>query len=81
MNQKAPQPLVDLKGIPPKHYARATEAQGNLRRFSEYCKKYKATTIAKAYHAHEVENLLSYIETIEPWIDAFREQLTRGENP
>lgn len=44
MNQKAPQPLVDLKGIPPKHYARATEAQGNLRRFSEYCKKYKATT-------------------------------------
>ena len=67
----APRPLVDLKGIPPEHYARATEAQGTLRRFTEFCEKHDPLVIAKAYHPHEIAALRRYVASIDSWLDRF----------
>lgn len=46
--QSRPRPLVDLGEIPPGDYARATEAQGTLLRFAEFCAANDPVRIARA---------------------------------
>jgi len=69
--QSRPQPLVDLGGIDPKDYARATEAQGTLRRFAEFCRKNEPLRIAKACKPHETAELRKFVSTIDGWLDQF----------
>ena len=69
--QSRPQPLVDLGGIDPKDYARATEAQGTLRRFAEFCQKNEPLRIAKACKPHETAELRKFVSTIDGWLDQF----------
>lgn len=68
---KKRKPLVDLGDIPPADYARATEAQGTLRRYAAFCEKHDPVKIAKAYQPHEVAALRQYIATIDSWNDRF----------
>lgn len=69
--QSKPKPLVDLGGINPADYARATEAQGTLRRFAEFCSKNEPTRIAKAFKPHEIAQLRQYVSTVDAWLDRF----------
>ena len=69
--QSKPQPLVDLGGINPADYARATEAQGTLRRFAEFCRKNEPTRIAKAFKPHEIAQLRQYVSAVDAWLDRF----------
>lgn len=64
-------PLVDLGGTDPAVYARATEAQGTLRRFAEYCERNDATAIAAAFRPHEIAALRRYVSTVDGWLDRF----------
>lgn len=64
-------PLVDLTGIDPGAYARATEAQGTLRRFAEYCARNEPATIAKAFKPHEVAVLRRHVMAVDAWLDRF----------
>ena len=64
-------PIVDLNGIPPEDYARATEARGNLRRLAEFCKQHDPIRIAKAYKPHEVADMRRYVHVIDAWLDQF----------
>lgn len=74
--QSRPQPLVDLGGIDPKDYARATEAQGTLRRFAEFCQKNEPRRIAQACKPHEAADLRRFVSTIDGWLDQFVTNLT-----
>lgn len=69
--QKKPKPLVDLGGIPPADFARATEAQGSLRRFAEFCQQHEPIRIAKAFKAHEIQPLRQHVHIIDAWLDHF----------
>lgn len=66
-----PAPLVDLGEIPAADYARATEAQGALRRFAEFCSTNDARRIAAAFKPHEVAALKQHVSTIDGWLDRF----------
>jgi len=66
-----PRPLVDLGGIPPEDYRRATEAQGTLRRFAEFCSQYEPRRIAAAFKPHEIPDLRRFVSTIDGWLDRF----------
>ncbi len=68
-------PLVDLAGIPPKDYARATECMGNLRRFAEFCAKHEPQRIANAFQPHELADLRGNYETVIVWLDRFIDYL------
>ncbi len=70
-----PRPLVDLEGIPPKDYARATEAQGNLRRFAQFAEKHSPQRIAAAFQPHEIAALRQWVETVKAWLPRFVENL------
>jgi len=67
--------LVDLGDIPAADYARATEAQGTLRRFAEYCERNPADRIARAFKPHEISQLRSYVGIVDAWLDRFVTQL------
>lgn len=69
--QSRPQPIVDLGGIDPRDYARATEAQGTLRRFAEFCQKNDPQRIALACKPHESADLRRFVSTIDGWLDQF----------
>lgn len=71
-------PLVDLGSIPPRDYARATEARGNLRRFAEFCAKHEPQRIAKAFQPHEIAELRANYETVIVWLDSFIDYLPGG---
>lgn len=66
---KKSKPLVDLEGIDPKDYARATELQGTLRRFAEYCQGNTPQQIAKAFKPHEVEKIRQHVSIVDHWLD------------
>jgi hypothetical protein len=66
-----PKPLIDLRGIPPADYARATEAIGPLRRFSEFCKAQPPARIAGALMPHEVASVLKNVSIVDAWLDEF----------
>lgn len=68
---KQSKPLVDLGGIPAADYARATEAQGALKRFAEYCEKHDPVRIARAFKKHEVAALRKHVATVDNWLDRF----------
>ena len=70
-----PKPLIDLRGIPPADYARATEAIGTLRRFSEFCKAQPPARIAGSLMPHEVASVLKNVSTIDAWLDQFVDNL------
>jgi hypothetical protein len=67
----APEQLVELGAIPAADYARATEAQGALRRFAEFCERHDARRIAAAFKPHEVAALRQHVSTIDGWLDRF----------
>ena len=50
---KKPRPLVDLEGIPPEDFARATELQGKLRRLAAFCQEHDPRLIANAFKPYE----------------------------
>lgn len=64
-------PLVDLGGIDPAHFARASSAIGQLREFSVFCGKNDPALIAGACLAHEIAALRGYVSTIDGWLDRF----------
>jgi hypothetical protein len=66
-----PKPLIDLRGIPPADYARATQAIGTLRRFSSFCKAQPPARIAGALMPHEVASVLKNVSTVDAWLDQF----------
>lgn len=66
-----PKPLVDLAGIPPADYARATEAMGTLRRFAEFCSTQAPARIAAALQPHEVAEVRKNVATVDAWLDQF----------
>jgi hypothetical protein len=63
--------LIDIGDIPPADYARATEAQGTLRRFAEFCKQHDPKKIARAFQPHEIKNLRNFVSTVDVWLDQF----------
>jgi len=69
--QSRPQPLVDLQGIPPADFARATEAGGTLRRFAEFCQANDPVRIARAFQPHEIQSLREHVSTVDAWLDQF----------
>lgn len=69
--QPQPQPLHELGGINPQHYARATELRGHLQRLAEFCKKNEPQDIAAAYKPHEIEAIKQSVSKIEAWLDCF----------
>lgn len=69
--QSRPKPLVDLGEIAPADYARATEAQGALRRFAEYCGAHDPIRIARAFKSHEIASLRQYVSSVDAWLDRF----------
>lgn len=73
--QKKPKPLVDLQGIDPHNYARATEAQGHLRRFSEFCRKHDPETIAQSFMAHEIAELRQFTHIVNAWLERFSSKI------
>lgn len=70
--------IVELDGIDPKLYARATELQGALRRLAEFCNTHDARLVASAFKAHEVEETHRRINTINEWMDVFAVNLNGG---
>lgn len=66
-----PQPLHDLGGIDPRHYARATELRGHLQRLVEFCKNNEPQDIAAAYKQHEIEGIKQSVSQVEAWLDCF----------
>lgn len=69
--EQGKQKLVDLGTIPPSDYARATQAQGTLRRFAEFCDHNEPTRIAKAFKPHEIKQLRVCVATVDAWLDKF----------
>ena len=69
--QSRPKPLVDLGEIAPADYARATEAQGALRRFAEFCGAHDPVRIARAFKSHEIASLRQYVSSVDAWLDRF----------
>lgn len=68
---KRARPLVDLGDIPPADYARATEAQGTLKRFAEFCAANEPARIARAFKPHEIAALRRYVGAVDHWLDVF----------
>lgn len=69
--QSKPEPLFDLEGIPPAHFARATELKGSLKRLAKFCEEQDPLHIAKAFKPSEIADLRGYVSAIEQWIDRF----------
>lgn len=69
---KQAKPLtIDLKGIPPADFARATEAGGTLKRFAEFCQQHEPRKIARAFFPKEVAALRRHVAIVDAWLDAF----------
>ncbi len=69
--QVKPKPAVELNGIPPADFARATEAGGTLRRFAEFCEANDPVRIARAFKPHEIRSLRNHVSTVDAWLDQF----------
>lgn len=70
-----PQPLHDLGGIDPRHYARATELRGHLQRLVEFCKNNEPQDIASAYKQHEIEGIKQSVSQVEAWSESKMDKL------
>lgn len=68
-------PLVDLNGIDPADFARATEAQGSLKRLADFCKAHDAGRIAKSYQPHEINSLREHLSIVTEWLARFSQEL------
>jgi hypothetical protein len=66
-----PATLVKLDGIDPADFARATEAQGALQRFADYCSRNDPERIARAFKAGEVVQMRGFVSTVDAWLDRF----------
>lgn len=66
-----PKPLVDLGGIPPKDYARATQVQGTLRMYAELCRDTDPLRMAAAFQRHEVKDIRKHVAIVDAWHDMF----------
>ena len=68
---KFPVPAIDLEGIDPAHFARATELKGSLSRLASFCEKQDPSAIAKAFKPQEIKTVRQYLAVIESWFDCF----------
>ena len=68
-------PLVDLDGIDPGDFARATEARGSLKRLAEFCDQHDAGRIARAFQPHEITPLRQHIDVVTTWLARFANEL------
>jgi hypothetical protein len=68
---KKTRPLVELEGIDPADFAAATEAQGALNRFADYCRCHDPVRIAGAFKPQERKGLRDAIATVDVWFDRF----------
>jgi len=59
-----------LRGRDPKEFARATEAQGHLRRLTEFAATTDPALIARGTLPHERQPMQRHIETVLPWLGA-----------
>ena len=59
-----------LRGRDPKEFARATEAQGHVRRLAEFAVSTDPALIARGTLPHERRPMQRHIETILPWLGA-----------
>jgi hypothetical protein len=66
-----PKPLVDLGGIPPADYARASQVMGILSGFAEFCAANQPGRVAAAFQSHELADLRRNVANIESWLDVF----------
>lgn len=73
-----PRALVDLGGIDPEDYKRATEAQGTLRRFAEFCASNAPEQVARGFKPHEIAGMRKYVATVDAWLDRFVVSLPEG---
>lgn len=64
-------PIVDLGGIAPAEFARATEAGGTLKRFADFCARNDPRVIARAFRPSEVKELRRCVGVVDAWLDAF----------
>lgn len=64
-------PVIDLEGIDPTHFARATELKGSLSRLADFCGKQDPAAMAKAFKPQEIQAVRQYLTAIEPWLDRF----------
>ncbi|MBK7542486.1 MAG: hypothetical protein IPI57_12040 [Candidatus Competibacteraceae bacterium] len=64
-------PVIDLEGIDPTHFARATELKGSLSRLADFCGKQDPAAMAKAFKLQEIQTVRQYLTAIEPWLDRF----------
>lgn len=69
--QKKPEPLIDLEGIPPANFARATELKGSLKRLAQFCEQQDPVAIAKAFKPSELPEIKRALSSIEAWLDRF----------
>ncbi len=76
---KKTRPLVDLEGIPPQDFARATELQGLLRLLADFCSKHDSFQIASAYKPKEVSQVQEFLASIDIWLTEFSSSL-QGED-
>jgi hypothetical protein len=68
---KKSRPLVDLGGIDPADYAAATQAQGALNRFAEFCRTHDPVQMAHAFQPHERQPLRDAVAEVDVWLDRF----------
>lgn len=67
----APRPLVDLQGIPPEVFSRATQATGAMLEFAAVCARYDAREIARGVLPREIAAMRSAVAAIDAWLDTF----------
>lgn len=62
-------PLVDLQGISPAVFRKATEAGALLRALAEFAKSNPPEVIASGFKDHERDAIRSHIAAIDHWVD------------
>jgi len=63
--------LVDLDGIDPSLYAKATKVKGAVKRMAEMCESNDPRKIAKGFKPHEIEGIKKNVSAIDAWLDLF----------
>lgn len=74
----APKPLIDIGERDPQEFSLATSAQGELRRFAEFCESADADAVVRGSFPREFEDMREHATTIMSWLtwllDALEDQ-------
>lgn len=63
--------LMDLDGIDPSLFARATKVKGAVKRMAEMCASNDPREVAKGFKPHELEDIRNHVGAIDAWLDLF----------